>query len=103
MTEDSVLLNPEMSPSEVKAAMAAVNLELTAEPEPEWLTVKEVAAKIRVTPETVRWMIRQGRLPAYRLAGHRIVIKQEAVAALYQYLDPATYPRPRRKTRPPAQ
>jgi len=103
MNEEPIPTDTDLPGSDVAAVALPADVALMTEPEPEWLTVKEVAAKIRVTPETVRWMIRQGRLPAYRLAGHRIVIKQEAVAALYQYLDPATYPRPRRKTRPPAQ
>lgn len=32
-----------------------------------WLTTRELAARIGVTPETVRGWVRQGRVPVYRV------------------------------------
>ncbi len=39
--------------------------------DPEFLTVKEAAALLRLRPACVARWIRQGRLPAYRVPGTR--------------------------------
>jgi excisionase family DNA binding protein len=41
----------------------------------ELLTVKEVAARLRVHPMTVRRMIADGRIPAVRFGGPRSAIR----------------------------
>ena len=49
-----------------------------------FLTVDEVAARLRVDPETVRRMLRDGRLVGVRLGGRRAGwrITESALAAL---------------------
>ena len=46
------------------------------------LTVQDVAATLRVTPDTVRHYIREGALEAIRLPGGSFRIPEEQVAAL---------------------
>lgn len=47
---------------------------------PDWLTVRDVAQYLRVTPLWVRRLIRKEGLPAYRLGGGRkIRLRREEV------------------------
>jgi len=47
----------------------------------ELLTVKEVAARLKLNPQTVRRWIRSGRLPAVQIAPHRYRVRESDLAA----------------------
>lgn len=53
----------------------------------ELLTVEQAADYLQVSPSTIRSYIRQGKLPAFRVAGLRPV--RISRAALLQFLEPA--------------
>lgn len=48
---------------------------------PEHLTIKEVAGILRVTPDTVWRMTKDGRLPSRKI-GHKVLIPADAVREL---------------------
>jgi excisionase family DNA binding protein len=68
---------------------------------PGTLTIDQLAARLSVSPWTVRTWIRGGRIPIYRL-GRRILVKQDDIAALLeQTYHPATRPASTNGPRPP--
>lgn len=61
-------------------------------PEPEFMTVIEAAEMLRVTTKTIHKMIRDGRLPAVRVAGgNRTLIRRRAVYDLLEPIQPEAY------------
>lgn len=56
------------------------------EPEPEYLTVPEAAKLMRVTPETVRKLVRKGQIECARV-GNRMIFSKKKIKA---YLDGET-------------
>jgi len=52
----------------------------------DWLTVAEIAAKLRVNPVTVRLWIREGRLRGVQLGGNRAGYRI-STEALQEFLD----------------
>lgn len=64
---------------------------------PDLLTVKEVAAILRIDTQTARGYVKAGRLPALRLSPIDLRIKREALEA---FLDAAART-PRARRRPP--
>ena len=48
------------------------------------LTVRETAEALRVTSETVRTMIRQKRIPAFRVGGHLYRVSADAVEKMLE-------------------
>jgi excisionase family DNA binding protein len=68
---------------------------------PGTLTIDQLAARLSVSPWTVRTWIRGGRIPIYRL-GRRILVKQDDIAALLaQTYHPATRAASTNGPRPP--
>jgi excisionase family DNA binding protein len=57
----------------------------------EHLTVNEAAEMLRVVPQTIHHMIRDGRLRAQRVCGKRVLIKREEVLRCFQPIEPQTY------------
>jgi excisionase family DNA binding protein len=54
-----------------------------------WLSVRDVARVLRISISNVRQMIRQGRLPARRLRGSRLLrVARADVEALLEPLPP---------------
>lgn len=53
---------------------------------PDWLTSKQVAEKFQVTPRTVSRWVRSGKLPGYRVGGHRRY-RREDVEALAERIE----------------
>ena len=65
---------------------------LAPAPEPEFMTVIEAAEMLRVTTKTIHKMIRDGRLPAVRVAGgNRTLIRRRAVYDLLEPIQPEAY------------
>lgn len=64
---------------------------------PPILTLDEAAKLLRLTPGTLRALVRQQRVPSYRFAGgRRLLFKPNELLALLQLTTPR--PRPRRAT-----
>ena len=63
--------------SEVKTLVQAVEA-LRQEQTPEWLTVKEAANHLRLTPDTIRRKVRTGHFDTRR-EGKNILISRECV------------------------
>ena len=57
----------------------------------EHLTVNEAAEMLRVVPQTIHHMIRDGRLRAQRVCGKRVLIKREEVLRCFEPIEPQTY------------
>lgn len=94
MAEDSPPSREEISrPDEPAPAPPAPLFSFLGIPhqEKDWFTIREVADILRVTHRTVRAMIREGRLLAYRVGGRRILVKRENVFDLFELIDPAHY------------
>jgi excisionase family DNA binding protein len=45
-----------------------------------YLTTFEVATRLRVSPRTVRWLIRRQQLAAHRIAGEFLIEKSDLAA-----------------------
>ena len=48
---------------------------------PQWMTVDEVAVRLRMSPSTLRWWTRNGRGPKGVKPGRRFLYRQDDVEA----------------------
>ena len=58
--------------------------------EEQLLTVEEVAEKLRKRPFTVRRLLREGKIPAYKMEGTWLVRSDD----LIKYIEAQKYPKP---------
>jgi len=57
--------------------MEGERMTLTALPEPDLLTVEEVAELTRRTPASVRWLIHTNQIKSGKIAGRRLVRRSD--------------------------